>query len=197
MLQDLAASGKGATVELGQIRNPFLVVAPPAAAATAAEPDAAAEPETDKLAEIISRLTLDATFIQGRDQLAIIDGRIYHKGQSLALPGDPEKTQPVVVLFVKPTGVLLRGNGKNYLLGYPERLGKKPDAGADDSSQADPAALDPAGQAAMFQRLLNSPLGALGKSLIGNAVPTGPSAGRRPGSRAKASGTRPPGPASP
>ena len=103
------------------------------------------------------------------------------RGRALALPGDPEKTEPVVVLFVKPTGVLLRGGGKNYWLGYPERLGKKPDADANDPSQADPAMLDPAGQAAMFQRLLNSPLGALGKSLIGNAVPTGPSAGRRRG----------------
>ena len=30
-------------------------------------------------------LTLDATFLQGRDQIAIIDGRIYHKGQQPAL----------------------------------------------------------------------------------------------------------------
>ena len=127
MLRDLATSGAGATAELGQIRNPFLVVAPPAAAAADAEPAADAESETDQLAEIIASLTLDATFIQGHDQLAIINGRIYYKGQSLALPGDPEKTQPpVVVLFVKLTGVLLRSGGKNYMLGYPERLGKKP-----------------------------------------------------------------------
>ena len=122
------------------------------------------------MAEIIAGLKLDATFLQGRDQLAIINGRIYHKGQKLVLPGDDDSRPPLVVLFVKPTGVILRGGGKNYLLGYPEHLGKKPDDSSEAAREGGAEQIDPAGQAAMFQKLLDSPLGALGKGLIGDAV---------------------------
>ena len=66
MLQDFAASEMGAGATLRQIRNPFLVVVPPAEPAAADEPDSSAEPESDKLAAIVAGLTLDATFIQGR-----------------------------------------------------------------------------------------------------------------------------------
>ena len=44
------------------------------------------------------------------------------------------------------------------------------------------AELDPGGQRALFERLLNSPLGAMGKSLLGNQTLTDPSAGT-PGAR--------------
>ena len=57
--------------------------------------------------------------------------------------------------------------------------------------------IDPAGQSAMFQRLLSSPIGALGKSLIGNTVPTAPSTRSRRGSRARNGGTRSAGPTGP
>lgn len=167
-LKELVATESVAADAASRLRNPFLAVRQPVP--DAAEPEASADPASDRLAEIIAGLSLDATFLQGRDQLAIINGRIYHKGQKLALPGHDDSMPPVLVLFVKPTGVILSGGGKNYLLGYPEQFHKKPAADA----EADPAPVsaesDPAGQAAMFQRLLNSPLGALGKSLIGDAV---------------------------
>jgi hypothetical protein len=177
-------------------RDPFLVVRPPAPP-EAAEPDAPESPESDPLAEVIADLKLDATFLQGRDQLAIINGRIYHKGQALALAGQDKSLPSIVVLFVKPTGVILRGGGKNYLLGYPEHLGKKPDDGPGDAREAGAETIDPAGQAAMFKKLLNSPLGALGKSLIGDAVPSRPPSGSRRGARDRRNGTRSSGPSSP
>ena len=130
MLKDLAKPESWVTVEPGRLRNPFQAVTPPAATSDAPEPDAAAPPTSDPLADIIAGLSLDATFLQGRDQIAIINGRIYHKGQKLDLPGDDESRPPVLVLFVKPTGVILKGGGKNYLLGYPEHLVKKPDEAA-------------------------------------------------------------------
>ena len=46
---------------------------------------------------------------------------------------------------VKPTRVILKGGGKNYLLGYPEHLGKKPDDGdAEAATQRPMSELDPA-----------------------------------------------------
>ncbi len=52
------------------------------------EDDESADPAVDTLAEIVQGLRLDATFLQGRDQMAIIDGRIYSKGQHLLIDGD-------------------------------------------------------------------------------------------------------------
>ena len=192
MLRDLVTTGREETAELSKLRNPFLAVTPPAPEAP--EPDPSAAPDSDPLAEVVAGLTLDATFLQGRDQIAIINGRIYNKGQSLSLPATGgEALPPLSVLFVRPTGVLLRGGGRNYLLGYPEQFIRKPEAAA---GEADPAVADPAGQSAMFQRLLNSPLGALGKSLIGDAVSSKRPGGSRPRGRAKKSGSRPSSPAS-
>ena len=154
------------------------------------ELDAAADPPTDPLVEIIAGLSLDATFLQGPDQIAIINGRIYHKGQRLDLPGDDESRPPLLVLFVKPTGVILRGDGKNYLLGYPEHFVKKPDEAAMAAArEAEAEQLDPAGQSAMFQKLLNSPLVAMGKGLIGDAVSSKRPAGSRKSARVGRSGT--------
>ena len=72
-----------------QIRNPFLVVAPPSGRRRGRRVRRGRRTGADKLAEISPGLTLDATFIQGRDQLAIINGRIYHKGQSSGPPRRP------------------------------------------------------------------------------------------------------------
>ncbi len=75
------------------------------------------------------------------------------------------------------------------MLGYPEQLGKKRET-KDDSAEraADAATLDPAGQSAMFQKLLGSPLGALGKSLIG--MPGRSSSAVQRGAARKSSGSR-------
>ena len=43
----------------------------------------AADPETDPLAGFVQGLSLDATFLQGKTQIAIINGRMYHQGQHL------------------------------------------------------------------------------------------------------------------
>ncbi len=190
MFQDIAASDPVGALKEVRLRDPFLPVVPVVATPESAGSDAPAQPETDPLTDIVAGLSLDATFVQGRDQLAIINGRSYNKGQRLVLPGDDDHSRPpLVVLFVRPTGVILRGGSKNYVLGYPEQLGRKPDKSPGPAGeQADSAMLDPAGQAAMFQRLLNSPLGAMGKSLIGNPGGSNADARRRKSSRSRSTG---------
>jgi hypothetical protein len=188
MLQDIVTASRDAKEDLDRMRDPFLPVRPPEEVKEVA-PETAALPESDGLAEIIAGLSLDATFLQGKDQLAIINGRIYHKGQSLDFKGNDDKTKPsLVVVYVKPTSVLLRGGGKNYVLGYPERFDRKPSPAAE--VEAGTSDLENEGQAAMFRRLLNSPLGAMGKSLIGNAATPGRSGSSRAGSRRNPAGTR-------
>jgi hypothetical protein len=193
LLKDLVAVHAAVGGDPVRTRDPFVSVARPVPEAEVAA-QASAQQASDPLAEIIDGLGLEATFIQGRDQMAVINGRFYQKGQHLVLPGDGEKAlPPLTLLFVKPTGVILRGGDKNYFLGYPDQLGRKP-AREEDAAvarEAGMAELDLAGQAALFQRLLDSPLGAMGRGLIGDvASPRRPGTSRQ-GSRPKASGTRP------
>jgi hypothetical protein len=182
LAQDVA-SESAAVLKKVQLRDPFLPVASPEAP-TAPRANGPAPAKADPLADIVAGLSLDATFIQGRDQVAIINGRIYNKGQEVLIPGGDDESRPkLVVVFVKHTGVILNGDGRNYFLQYPEKLASKSGRRTESTGQDDSALADPAGQAAMFQRLLNSPLGAMGKSLIGGAGPT-PGAGASP-SRAR------------
>jgi hypothetical protein len=172
-----------------RLRDPFRPAAP-AEAAAAPRADAPAVAKGDPLADIVAGLSLDATFIQGRDQMAIISGRIYNRGQEVLIPGGDDESRPkLVVVFVKPTGVILKGDGRNYFLQYPEKLASKPGRRTESGGQDDAALADPAGQAAMFQRLLSSPLGAMGKSLIGNAVGNPGSGASRSRSRRRSSVT--------
>jgi hypothetical protein len=179
LVQDLVESGSAAAARLGkEVRDPFQVIVPKSAPVVAAKVQDTTPPEpvADPLAELVQGLSLDATFIQGRDQIAIIDGRIYSRGQRLVLDGDDGKTSvPLVVASVFPTKVVLQGGGKSYVLGYPNQLGKRKDESprgeAARSQETALAELDPGGQMAMFQKLLNSPLGALGKSMLGNSLP--------------------------
>jgi hypothetical protein len=188
LLEDIASSDPAGMLKRAALRDPFRPVLPPAPVVIVAD-DAAKQPGADEMAELVASLQLDATFLQGRDQMAIINGRIYRKGQRLVLPGDAESQPELTLLFVKPMSVLLRGGGKDYFLGYPEQLGKRRDAdNPPDGPVAEAAVLDPAGQAAMFQQLLNSPLGALGKSLI--RVPDRSKAGSRRGPRRNPAGSR-------
>jgi hypothetical protein len=168
LVQDIASDSAGA-LKQAQLRDPFLPVVQAVEASAASGPEVIVQPQADPLEGIVAGLSLNATIIQGRDQFAIINGRIYNKGQRLVLPGDGGSRPPLVVQFVKRTGVILRGGGKNYTLGYPDQLARKPDVSKEPpGDSADAALLDPAGQAALFQKLLNSPLGNLGKGLIGN-----------------------------
>jgi len=171
------------------LRNPFQVRTKPGMV----QPQDAAllDPESDPLAEIVQGLTLEATFLQGRDQMAIIDGRVYSQGQHLFLEGDAAKSVSTLsVASVSPVKVILQGGGQNYELGYPDQLGRRTDkprsAGSQMSQGAEMAEIDPGGQLALFQKLLNSPLGALGKSMIGDpAKPSSaPRSRRLRGSRA-------------
>ena len=60
--------------------------------------------------------------------MAIIDGRIYSKGQHLLIDGDSGKSSATLtVINVLPAKVILQGGDKNYVLGYPDQLGSRPD----------------------------------------------------------------------
>jgi hypothetical protein len=184
MMQDLVAEGSGAATKLeGKLRDPFWATVAATAPQEAAARELSHSPEADPLAEFVRGLTLDATFLQGRDQLAVINGRMYSRGQRLNVPGEEAVPgQGLQVFAVTRTGVLLKGGGKSYMLGYPDQLGKKKDKDGESDSAREQmmAEIDPAGQMEAFQRLLSSPLGAMGKGLIGNPA----SADRRSGAAA-------------
>ena len=190
MVHDVLAEGSSTAAKLeGKLRDPFRVPPPAPATAEAAAKELAAEPETDDLAEIVRGMSLDATLLQGREQLAVIDGRVYSRGQRIQLPGD--ESQPgrsLSVLAVTRTSVLLKGGAKHYTLAYPEQLGKKKEDGDSDSAKERAMSeIDAGGQMEMFQRLLNSPLGKMGRGMIGN--PAGAAAKGR-GRRASNSSAR-------
>jgi hypothetical protein len=198
MVEDMLASGTVAAARLiGEFRDPFQVshMPSPQVDASQSQPGHPAEAPSDPLADLVRGMTLDATFFQGRDQIAIIDGRIYSRGQPLRFRNDSgEPSSQLVVTIVLPSKVILRGNNRNYVLSYPDQLGKRPAApspGLAGSSEA--TMLDPAGQLAMFQKLLNSPLGALGKGLIGKSALTDSLSGNTPTSRRRRSPTSPAG----
>jgi hypothetical protein len=199
MVEDMLAEGSTAATKLeGKLRDPFWVAPAPRAPQEAPVMELPGSPEADELAEIVRGMALEATFLQGRDQLAVIDGRIYSRGQRIAIPGnDSAPGRSMQVVAITRTGVLLKGGDKHYNLGYPEQLGKKKeDAESESAKERATTEIDPAGQMEMFQRLLNSPLGAMGRGLIGDAAAPGRSAGaaskargrRRPDSPARGSG---------
>jgi len=160
VVQDVLTPGNAVEGGLaGALRDPFQVSLKPGAVAGAPKSQDDASLDSDLLAEIVQGLKLDATFLQGRDQMAIINGRVYSKGQHLLIDANSGKSlSPLVVVGVLPAKVTLRGGDKDYVLGYPDQL-------------------------ALSQKLLNSPVGARGKSMDGN--PAGPSSrsGSAPPSR--------------
>ena len=63
-------------------------------------------PEPDKVGELVRGLKLDMTFLQGRAQHAVINGRIYSRGQRIELPGrDATSDRSLQVLAVTRTSV--------------------------------------------------------------------------------------------
>ena len=186
MLQNMIAVGDAVadSTSNSAFRNPFQVRSQPAAVAHA--DDVSPDPAVDTMAEIVQRLKLGATFLQGRAQMAIIDGRIYSKGQHLLIDGDSGKSSATLtVINILPEKVILHGGDKNYVLGYPDQLGSRPDKARVESPETATAEIDAGGQLALFQKLLNGPLGALGKSLTGN--PAGSSSRGGSGSRSRRS----------
>jgi hypothetical protein len=165
-----AVSNAIASLPAGSLRDPFQVVAKPVAAEIAdeTEDDAPLEPASDSLADIVQGLRLDATFLQGREQIAVIDGRIYSRGQHLLDGGENGKSASKLVLVgVLPSKAILHADGRNFVLSYSDQLGSRSDktrgAGAGAPQAAETAEIDLGGQLALFQKLLNSPLGALAR----------------------------------
>jgi hypothetical protein len=148
----------------GAFRDPFQVGLKPGAVAT--RDDAKLVPDSDILAEIVQGLTLSATFLQGRGQLAIINGRVYSKGQYVLVDGGSGKSlPPLFVVNVLPAKVVLRGGDKDYVLGYPDQL-------------------------ALSQKPHNSPIAAPGKSMIGNPGQAAPRSRHSRGARAATAAAR-------
>jgi hypothetical protein len=132
------------------------------------------DPESAPLDEIVRGLTLDGTFLQGRDQLAIIDGRVYSKGQHLFLKGDSDKSlSSLCLVSVLPAKVILEGGGQSYELGYPDQLGRRADKAGRAGSRSSGR---PAPQ--------KSPPGTMSKSVIGNPNQPAPRSRRPRGARA-------------
>jgi len=192
IVQEMRAVGNAlATAPAASLRDPFQPAAKPAGSTGAESKDDAVDPSTDALADLVRGLRLDGTFVQGSEQLAIIDGRIYTKGQRLAVGGDPAESDTKLFLVnVLPSKAILHADGRNFVLSYSDQIGSaldKPRSTAAESTEDAMAEIDSGGQLAMFQKLLNSPLGALGKSLVGKP---GKAGGRR-GSASRS--RRPPG----
>jgi hypothetical protein len=145
------------------------------AEAPAAKAEAKVEAAVDHLAEVVKCLTLDATFVQGRTQIAVINGREYHRGQHLIMQDETGKSySQLYVANVQAHSVTLGARAKNYELLYPDTFAKKPSA--DDARQGNPteaemAEIDPEHELAFYKRLANGPLGKLGKSLTGIGGP--------------------------
>ena len=97
---------------------------------------------------------------------------MYHQGEHLIVETNGEKVRsPLFVQQVQLHGVTLAAHNATFELGYPDKLGDRPadhrgdgKAGRDGSM----AEIDPEGQLAFYKKLLNSPLGKLGKGLTGN-----------------------------
>ena len=185
MVKDVVHAGaeEARTLARDALRDPFRIRPKSADAAKSADV-ATADPESDPLAGFVHSLSLDATFLQGKTQIAIINGRMYHQGQHLIFQDDGAPVpSPLFVQNVQVHRVTLRAHNTNYELGYPDQLGARPadhrpvNGSSKDGSIAE---IDPEGELAFYKKLMNSPLGKLGKGLTGIKDPGGrASAGAR------------------
>ncbi len=185
-------------------RNPFQVAANPDRTGD----DKNSTPEFDKpdpSLVALDGLTLDATFLQGRTQMAIIDGRIYEPGQNLV--GANDEPSPLMVTQVFMNKVIFQAEGKRYYLAYPDQLAP-PAASAEEEPAAPGQGEIPPGmgsqdlgsQLALIRSLLSSPNGVLGTGLIGavgggnplaDNAPRTKGLGARRGTRSPVKGSRP------
>jgi hypothetical protein len=111
------------TAPSGAIRDPFVVVVkaeavPDAAVVSKTDPERAA---VDLLAGVVAQMTLSATFLQGRNEIAIIDGKMYEKGGRIG--GLDGTLPPLVLAQVHRNSVVLQAGEQRYVLAYPETLG--------------------------------------------------------------------------
>jgi len=113
-----AQSRAGAT-----LRDPFRVSAKTADAAKSHAAESADDADAESLARIVGGLALDATFLQGKTRIAIIDGHMYHQGERLINRGETGKTHsPLIIQSVTAHLVTLSAHGKTFDLGYPDQL---------------------------------------------------------------------------
>ncbi len=111
-------------------RNPFKTDQAPgepeAAGATASATASAAALKADGPPDLqaadegaIAGLRLIGTFVDGREQLALIDGKIYARGDSLrAADGSP---MPYIVAEVRKDRAVLRRGRRDFLLGFSDK----------------------------------------------------------------------------
>ncbi len=160
VVQDIPKSGNALEGGLAAaLRDPFQVSLKPGAAAGAAKSQDDASVDSDLLDKIVQGLKLDATFHQGRDEMAIINGRVYSKGHYLIIDADSGKSSSrLFVVRVLPAKVILRGGDKDYVLSYPDQL-------------------------VLSQKPHNSPAGARAKSVNGNPARPSSRSGSAPPSR--------------
>jgi hypothetical protein len=172
MLNDALKAGAEDVRALSRdaLRDPFRAK-PKTIDASKSQEVTASDPDKDALAELVQGLSLDATFLQGKSQIAIISGRMYHQGQHLLVQADGGKTySPLYVENVQVQRVTLMAHNKRYELAYPDKLGNRAadrQPGKAPSTDGSIAEIDPEGELAFFKQLANSPLGKLGKGLIG------------------------------
>lgn len=107
-------------------RDPFAMAAAPGSVAAegAADESVAGESAADPFLAEITGMTLNATFLQGRTQMAVIDGRLYRKGQSLT--EDDDGKPPLILTEVFANRVILQAGRTRYALAYPEQPGSRP-----------------------------------------------------------------------
>jgi hypothetical protein len=172
MVKDVlhAGAAEARTLARDALRDPFRTRPKSAEAAKTADV-AIADRESDPLAGFVHSLSLDATFLQGKTEIAIINGRMYHKGEHLIfLDGGAKVPSPLFIENVHFHRVTLRAHNTNYELGYPDELGDRPGAprpASGSSRDGSIAEIDPEGELAFYKKLANGPLGKLGKGLTG------------------------------
>ncbi len=104
------------------LRDPFRISKKTADAAKS-KAESSDDTEAESLARIVSGLTLDATFLQGKTRIAIINGHIYHQGQRLIAQGEAGNSHsPLVIQSVTAHLVTLRAHDKTFDLGYPDQF---------------------------------------------------------------------------
>jgi hypothetical protein len=102
-------------------RNPFVVLFRPGRVdQPGVDPTMGSGARVDPYLALVQGLTLNATFVQGKTQIASINGRLYERGQYMEGSGDERSL--LVVVQVTPAEVVLEANGRRYRLGYPDGL---------------------------------------------------------------------------
>jgi hypothetical protein len=102
-------------------RDPFQVASRTASANVTKDTTggSSASTEVDPYPGMIQGFTLSATFIQGKTEIAIINGRIYEKGQRISGAGD--EPLPLTVAGVLAKEVILQAGSNRYMLPYRDR----------------------------------------------------------------------------